>query len=121
MIIKLNSDGTIDIMPQTVPESLDSVFIAYIFPKGLNHLRPVLTWGGVQYEGQNKYISKAPTNFDMKVSLYNGNELYKEYKSTTKPTLYIGYNIELIQPDICKYISKLEKEVKDLKERGDII
>jgi len=121
MIIKLNSNGTIDILPQAVPESLDNVFITYIFPKGLNHLKPVLTWGGVQYEGQNKCISKTPTKFDMKVSLYNGDELYKEYTTTIKPTLYVGYNIELIQPDICKYVNKLEQEVKTLKERGDVI
>lgn len=121
MIIKLNSNGSIDIVPQVVPESLDSVLISYVFPTGLNHLKPVLTWGGVRYEGQNIYISKVSTKFDMKVSLYNGNELYKEYRASTQPTLYIGYNIERIQPDIFKHMQELEQEVKDLKERGDII
>lgn len=121
MIIKLNSNGSIDILPQSVPEPLDRVFISYIFPKGLNHLRPVLTWGNVDYEGQNKCISKSAVGFDMKVTLYNGNEFYQEFKTTHEPLLYVGYNIELIQPDICAYVSKLEKEIKNLKERGDII
>lgn len=121
MIIKLNSNGTIDIEPQVVPESLDNVLISYIFPRGLNHLKPVLTWGGVKYEGQNVYISKTPTRFDMKVSLYDGTEVYKEYRTSEVPTLYVGYHIERIQPDILRRVKELEKEVKDLKERGDII
>lgn len=121
MILKLNTDGSITIEPQRVPESLDKVYISYIFPKGLNHLKPVLTWGGIDYVGNEMYISKTPTNFDMRVTLYNGTEIYKAYKTKEVPSLFIGYNITKIEPDLIKHITELEAELKELKERGDII
>lgn len=121
MIIRLNTDSTITIEPQKVPEDLASVYVSYIFPKGLNFLQPVLTWGGIRYPGNNIYIEKAPTNFRMKVTLYDGVNVYKEYRLKETPRLYIGYNINNIEPDIIKYLRELEEENRELKERGDII
>jgi len=121
MIIKLNNDGTITIEPQKVPEDLESVYISYKYPKGLNHLRTVLKWGGFTYEGKDMYIKKAPINFNMKVTLYNGEEIFKEYRTQEEPSLYVGYGIKTLEPDILAYIKSLEQEIKSLKERGDIV
>jgi hypothetical protein len=121
MIIKLNKDSTITVMPREVPENLNNVFISYIFPKGLNHLQPVLIWGTEVFEGQNRCVSKSPTGFNMKVILYDGKQVYKEYKSDVVPELYVGYNIELLEPNLCKYVRALEKEVTELKEKGDVL
>lgn len=121
MIIKLNKDGTIDIEPRAIPEPLDNVYLSYVFPKGLNHLRPVLNWGGVLYEGQEKYIAKSLGKFDIKVTLYDGAEVYKVYKTKETPQMYIGYRINHIEPNLLKKLRALEIENKDLKERGDII
>lgn len=121
MIIKLNTDSSITVVPQSVPENLKSIRVSYIFPKGLNHLKPILTWGGEVFEGNNMYISKTNTKFDMKVVLYNGEEVYKTYKTKEEPSLFVCYGIYNIRPDIIEYIKALEKENKELKERGDII
>jgi hypothetical protein len=121
MILRLNLNGTITIEPQKVPEDLKSVYISYVYPKGLNHLRTVLTWGGQDYEGNDMYIKKTPTRFDMKVTLYNGQAIFKEYRAQLEPALYVGYNIKAIEPDIVEYIKKLEQEVKRLKEWGDVV
>ena len=121
MIIELNTDSTITIVPQRVPEDLESVYVSYIFPKGLNFLHPVLTWGGVNYPGNNIYIEKTSTNFAMKVTLYNETEVYKEDELQEEPRLYVGYNIQTIEPDLIKQLRELEEENRMLKERGDII
>jgi hypothetical protein len=121
MIIKLNTDGTITIEPRPIPEPLDRVYISYVLPKGFNHLRPVLDWGGVLYEGQDVYISKSPTKFNMKVTLYNGEEVHKVYKTKATPQLYIGYDINCIRRDLLCCLERLERENQELKERGDII
>lgn len=121
MIIKLNVDGTATVVPQKVPEDLESVRISYVFPKGVNFLHPVLTWGGVDYPGDNVYIKKTSTNFEMKVTLYSGNEVYKEYTVLEQPRLYVGYNIQKIEPDLIKELQELREENRALKERGDII
>ena len=121
MIIKLNIDGTITIEPRPVPEPLDNVYISYIFPKGLNHLRPVLNWGGTIYEGQNVHIKKVPDKYGMKVTLYNGDEVFKVYKTEEVPQLYIGYHIKYVEPNLLARLKELELENKELRERGDII
>lgn len=121
MIIRLNTDGTITIVPRRIPEPIDNIYLQYEFPKGLNHLRPVLIWGGVKYEGQNKHISKAPIKFDMRVILYNGDAIFKEYYKEESPQLFVGYDIEQIEPDLLNRLNELELENQTLKERGDII
>ena len=121
MIIKLNTDGSITIAPQACPESLDAIYLSYIFPKGLNHLQPVLNWGGEIFEGHSKFIKKKNYNFHMKVTLYAEGELVKTYKQSVQPSLYVGYHIEKIQPNIVQRMRELELEVIELKERGDII
>lgn len=121
MRIKLNTEGTISVIPQSTPENLNSIYISYVFPKGLNFLTPVLTWGDQTYSGDRIYIKKAPINFNMKVVLYKDNEVYKVYRTTETPELYIGYNIDQIAPDIVQRLRALEEENLMLKERGDII
>lgn len=122
MIIKLNLDGTITIKPMKVPENLESVRISYVFPKGLDYLQPMLVWGGEVFEGNNLRISKKPPYFDMVVHLFNANgEHVREYVLKETPDLYIGYGIKTLSPDIIAYIQELEKENKDLKEKGDLI
>lgn len=121
MIIKLNSNSTATVVPQEVPENLNNIYISYVFPKGLNHLRPVLVWGGETYEGNNIYIKKTNLSFDFKVTLYDGEEVYKVYKSEATPHLFIAYNINRLEPNLINYIKELEQENKELKERGDIV
>lgn len=121
MIIKLNIDGTLHVLPRAVPEPLEDVHISYIFPKGLNHLKPVLTWGGEDYEGNNIRIKKEPSDFKMIVTLYNENSVFKKYYSSEAPKLYIGYHIEKLEPNLLKRLLELELENKELKERGDIL
>jgi len=121
MILKLNTDGTIEVLPQAVPEDLRNDYLTYIFPKGLNHLRPVLLWGGQRFEGHNKYIQKANDTFAIKVQLFNGTELFKEYRLYKEPSLYIGYNVEQLEPNLLKRIQDLETENRTLKEKGDIL
>ena len=58
----------------------------------------------------------------MRVVLYDNGMLYKTYNLVTaNPELYIGYGINMIRPNILEYIAQLEKENKDLKERGDVV
>jgi hypothetical protein len=121
MIIKLNTDGTITIEPRRIPEPLENIYIAYKFPKGLNHLKPVLNWGGVIYEGQNKHIKKSASDFEMKVTLYSGTEIFKEYKGLAVPQLFLSYHVDDIEPDLLAQLRRLEQENKELKERGEIV
>lgn len=121
MIIKLNADSSITIKPQAVPEGMDAVYLSYIFPKGTNTLHPVLNWGGEVFEGANKFIKKVGYRFDMTVSLYSEGVLIRSYTHKEPPRVYIGYNIEKIQPDIITRMKELELQVVQLEERGDII
>ena len=121
MILVLKNNGTIEVKPSAVPENLNNVYIEYVYPKGMAHLRPVLTWGKETFEGDNIYINKQPTSFQMFVDLYNGTQHYKRYELKRQPQLYIGYNVEVLHPDIINHLESLEKENKELKERGDII
>lgn len=122
MILKLTKEGIVKTEPQKTPEDLNSVFIKYIFPKGLNHLKPVLVWGNNQYEGNNIYIKKPNDNkFDMKVTLYDGEEKFKTYTNKDKPSIFIAYSLDNINPDLLNYIRYLEEKNRELEEKGDVL
>lgn len=123
MIIKLNSNGGFQIEPQTVPENINNIYVEYVFPKGLNHMEPILIWGEESFKGDCIYISKQDiTNLTMRVELYNNNQLYRTYRNLRNiPDLYIGYNLTTTNPNILKYIQDLENENKFLREQGDIL
>lgn len=124
MIIKLKPNGTLEVLPQAVPEFSENILIEYIMPKGLNHLQAVLQWGTDKFIGNNIRITKNPTNlFPFKVTLYDGDDIYKTYtlQENQIAHTYIGYNILKLHPNIIKYVEDLEKENKELRERGDVI
>lgn len=122
MILKLNTNGTITIEPMIIPEPLESIYISYIFPKGLNYLQPILYWGGETFIGDNIRISKSNKAFNMRVELINHeDESVKEYILNVEPDMYVGYNIKKLEPNIIQYLELLADKNKELEEKGDII
>lgn len=121
MIIKLNVDGSINILPQRIPEHLSETYIEYIYPENAGFLHPILRWGEGVYEGDNIYITKTDFNFDMSVDLVHNGVVVNTYTHTGDPKIFISYGLTTFIPDLIEYIKLLEKENRELKERGDLI
>lgn len=121
MIIKLNVDGSIKVLPQLVPEHLSEIYIEYIYPENIGYLKPVLRWGAGIYEGDNIYIKKTDLNFEMTVDLMFKDKIINTYTHVGEPEIFISYGLTTVAPNIIEYVKELEKENRELKERGDLI
>ena len=123
MILKLRKNK-ITLEPSTTPEPINAVQVSYIFELGTNHLIPKLTVNGIDtYEG---YHLTVPMDYftnilQLKVELLDPNrtivrtykgscEFYKMCATGTKE--YI---------DVYKRLAQVEKELKELKEQGEVI
>lgn len=122
MILKL-CNGQINILDNTMPESIDAAHIKYNFEYGTNHLTPVLFVKDYTYEGDNITI---PFNFEdnqltLKVKLIDDVGItIKEYSGTF--TLYKTFTLDT-QARINIYDAYLKalQKIKDLEEKGDVI
>lgn len=123
MILKLRKKE-ITLEPSTTPEPINAVQVSYIFELGTNHLVPRLTINDAYvYEGYHLTI---PMDYNtnmlqLQVELLDPNkrvvhkyigfcEFYKMCATGTKE--YI---------DVYKRLAQVEKELKELKEQGEVI
>lgn len=124
MTINLLKDGSINIDMLARPERVDKVFITYTYELGTNHLRPRLLINDKTYYGDNIFIPLDLTTplVNLTVSLldghsqavhtYTGSFAYDKY-CTVGPTKQ-NYNLYT-------YIQEIEKELIELKEKGEVI
>lgn len=122
MILKLNNK-TIKVFQNNVPDNIHKVDITYEFELGTNHLTPVLEANGKQFIGNNIVIDldypQDTINLQVKlldaygniVKLYTGTFLY--YKMCV-----IG---DLRFTDIFYELTRLYKENRELREKGEVI
>ena len=122
MILKLNNK-TIKVFQNNVPDNVHKVDITYEFELGTNHLTPVLEVNGKQYIGNNIVIDldyphetiklqvKLLDAYGNLVKLYTGTFLY--YKMCV-----IG---DLRFTDVFSELTRLYKENRELREKGEVI
>ena len=122
MILKLRKNK-ITLEPSTTPEPINAVKVSYIFELGTNHLVPRLTVNNNIYEGYHLIIPMdySTDTLQLQVELLDPNktvmrkytgscEFYKMCATGTKE--YI---------DVYKRLAQVEKELKELKEQGEVI
>lgn len=123
MILKLRNN-TILIEQNNVPENVNSMYIQYDFELGTNHLYPRLIVNDVHvFEGNHIKVSLDYPVDTLKliVELYDThNTIIRRYTQTFNYykmcTLGDAQHI-----DIYKELERVYKEIKEIKEKGEVI
>lgn len=125
MIINLNK-GEVTINTMVVPEPIERLHVQYKFESKTDHLLPRMIIGTDVFIGDNIFINLKRNdnvkNVDIKVDLLdvNGN-IVREYKGTFQYSRYCILGRKPVCPDLDDYVHKLKMEIKQLKEKGEVI
>lgn len=123
MILKLRNKKII-IEQNNVPENVNNVHIQYDFELGTNHLYPRLIVNNTDiFEGDHIDVNLdyAGPSINLVVELYDAhNILMRRYVCVRKyhKTCTLGDTKHI---DIYKELERVYKELKELKEKGEVI
>ena len=123
MILKLRNK-TIIIEQNNVPENVNNVHIHYDFELGTNHLYPRLIVNNTDiFEGDHIDVDLDYTghSIDLVVELYDTNNIVmRKYVCVSNyyKTCTLG---DIKHIDIYKELERVYKELKELKEKGEVI
>jgi hypothetical protein len=120
MILKL-VDKKILINTMFVPELKGHTFVQYEFEPETKHLHPVLYIGNQVFKGDRIFIDinnhVKPGETIIKVELLDDqNKIIRIYESEIAYNIYQVLGQKPIRPDIEDYLYKLEEEIRVLKQ-----